>query len=151
MPSKARQKKIMEKLNRAQKCSILGPQNLGSGGPRPPGPPWIRTWKIHRPANYLQIKIKIGKRKQVYIFGPMFRSVLPHVNEVWGKVMLLHLSVSHSVHGEGAAMMSLPVIDSTTLQTAPPCRQHSSPWTAPPPDRTTLWTAPPHRQHHPPA
>ena len=25
-------KKIMEKLNRAQKCSILGPQNLGSRG-----------------------------------------------------------------------------------------------------------------------
>ena len=39
MLSEARQKKIMEKLNRAQKCSILGPQNLGSGG----GPPWIRT------------------------------------------------------------------------------------------------------------
>ena len=33
MPSEGRQKKIMEKLNRAQKCSILGPQNLGSGGP----------------------------------------------------------------------------------------------------------------------
>ena len=33
MLSEARQKKIMEKLNRAQKCSILGPQNLGSGGP----------------------------------------------------------------------------------------------------------------------
>ena len=32
MPSEARQKKIMEKLNRAQKCSILGPQNLGLGG-----------------------------------------------------------------------------------------------------------------------
>ena len=30
----------MEKLNRAAKCSILGPQNLGSGGG--PGPPWIR-------------------------------------------------------------------------------------------------------------
>ena len=29
----------MEKLNRAQKCSILGPQNLGSGGARAPGPP----------------------------------------------------------------------------------------------------------------
>ena len=45
MPSEARQKKIREKLNRAQKCSILGPQNLGSGGgPGPPGPPpWIRT------------------------------------------------------------------------------------------------------------
>ena len=39
MLSEARQKKIMEKLNRAQKCSILGPQNLGSGGPRR-----IRTW-----------------------------------------------------------------------------------------------------------
>ena len=40
MLSEARQKKIMEKLNRAQKCSILGPQNLGSGGgPGPPGPP----------------------------------------------------------------------------------------------------------------
>ena len=39
MPSKARQKKIMEKLNRAQKCSILGPQNLGSGGTRAPGAP----------------------------------------------------------------------------------------------------------------
>ena len=39
MPSEARQKKIMEKLNRAQKCSILGPQNLGSGGARAPGVP----------------------------------------------------------------------------------------------------------------
>ena len=39
MPSEARQKKIMQKLNRAQKCSILGPQNLGSGGPGPPGVP----------------------------------------------------------------------------------------------------------------
>ena len=37
MPSEARQKKIMEKLNRAQKCSILGPQNLGSRGAGPPG------------------------------------------------------------------------------------------------------------------
>ena len=36
MLSEARQKKIMEKLNRAQKCSILGPQNLGSGAPAPP-------------------------------------------------------------------------------------------------------------------
>ena len=40
MLSEARQKKIMEKLNRAQKCSILGPQNLGSRrGSGPPGPP----------------------------------------------------------------------------------------------------------------
>ena len=39
MPSEARQKKIMEKLNRAQKFSILWPQNLGSGGARAPGAP----------------------------------------------------------------------------------------------------------------
>ena len=44
-----RGKKIMEKLNRAQKCSILGPQNLGSrGGPGPRGPPWIRTCRIFK-------------------------------------------------------------------------------------------------------
>ena len=29
----------MEKLNRVQKCSILGPQNLGSRGGWAPGPP----------------------------------------------------------------------------------------------------------------
>ena len=54
MPSEARQKKIMEKLNRAQKCSILGPQNLGSGGgPGPrappgsaPGIPGLRMFKL---------------------------------------------------------------------------------------------------------
>ena len=40
MLSEVRQKKIMEKLNRAQKCSILGPQNLRSrGGARAPGAP----------------------------------------------------------------------------------------------------------------
>ena len=44
MPSEARQKKIMEKLTRAQKCSILGPQNLGSRGGAGP-PPWIRYWE----------------------------------------------------------------------------------------------------------
>ena len=36
MPSKARQKKIIEKLNRAQKCSILGPQNRAPGAPLDP-------------------------------------------------------------------------------------------------------------------
>ena len=39
MPSEARQKKYKEKLNRAQNCSILGPQNLGSGGTRAPRAP----------------------------------------------------------------------------------------------------------------
>ena len=37
----------MEKLNRAQKCSILGPQNLGSRGGPGPGPPWIRTCTLY--------------------------------------------------------------------------------------------------------
>ena len=37
MPSEVKQK-IMEKLNRAQKCSILGHQNLESRGARPPPP-----------------------------------------------------------------------------------------------------------------
>ena len=46
MPSEARQKKIMEKLNRAQKCSILEPQNLGSGGDRAPGAPLDPHLKI---------------------------------------------------------------------------------------------------------
>ena len=32
-------KKIMEKLNRAQKCSILGPQKLGSRGAQDHGAP----------------------------------------------------------------------------------------------------------------
>ena len=40
MPNEARQKKIKEKLNRAQKYSILGPQNLGWGGVAPR----IRAW-----------------------------------------------------------------------------------------------------------
>ena len=42
MLSKARRKKIVEKLNRAQKCSILGPQNLGSRG-APPGSAPVTT------------------------------------------------------------------------------------------------------------
>ena len=35
-------KKNTEQLKEGLKSSILGPQNLGSGGPRPLGPPWIR-------------------------------------------------------------------------------------------------------------
>ena len=38
MLSKARQK-ITDKVDRDQKCSILGPQNFGLGGPLPPPPP----------------------------------------------------------------------------------------------------------------
>ena len=32
---------------------------------------------------------------------------LPLANEVWGKVMFLHLSVSHSVHGKGYLPLGL--------------------------------------------
>ena len=46
--------------------------------------------------------------------------LLRPAKEVWGKVMFLHLSVCPQ--GEGGAVMSLPVIDSTP-----------TPWTAPPP------------------
>ena len=48
MLSEARQKKIMEKLNRAQKCSILGPQNLGSGGAPPGSAPDIEPIRVPR-------------------------------------------------------------------------------------------------------
>ena len=49
MPSETRQKKIIEKLNRAQKCSILGPQALRSRGAGPLGPPGsapVFRWNI---------------------------------------------------------------------------------------------------------
>ena len=39
MPSEARLKKNTEQLKEGLKSSILGPQNLGSGGPGPLGPP----------------------------------------------------------------------------------------------------------------
>ena len=62
MPSEARQKKIMEKLNRAQKCSILGPQNLGSGGgPGPPGPPLDPHLNKQVHLELYEIKICQGK------------------------------------------------------------------------------------------
>ena len=38
-------------------------------------------------------------RKGAWVIGLKDRSsLLPAANEVWGKVMFLHLSVSHSVH-----------------------------------------------------
>ena len=53
MRSEGRQKKIMEKLNRAQKCSILGPQNLGSGGgPGPPLDPHLKSKNAASTSDY---------------------------------------------------------------------------------------------------
>ena len=46
----------MEKLNRAQKCSILGPQNLGSKGSLGPWDPlWICTWSIKLVSNTINL------------------------------------------------------------------------------------------------
>ena len=45
----------MEKLNRAQKCSILGPQNLGSrgGGPGPRDHPGSAPEEKHQKVGHL--------------------------------------------------------------------------------------------------
>ena len=50
MPSEARQKKIMEKLNRAQICSILGPQNSGPRGLF--GKSWIHQYLHNQLVKY---------------------------------------------------------------------------------------------------
>ena len=63
MPSKARQKKIMEKLNKAQKCPISGSQNPGPRGIRAPGPPHgsapgeHSTWIFHVALWHFTLKI----------------------------------------------------------------------------------------------
>ena len=75
MPSEARQKKIMEKLNRAQKCSILGPQNLGSGGARAPGAPPGSAPELCRLSNFSStfrtsgsmFKAKCSKRRKTLV------------------------------------------------------------------------------------
>ena len=57
---------------------------------------------------------------------PLPCTLLPPANDVWSKVMLLHLCVSHSFHrGEGCVTMSLPVMNNTPVA-APPARQHPS-------------------------
>ena len=51
----------MEKLNKAQKCSISGPEKLGSRGPGPQ-PPWFQpgehsTWIFHVALWHFTLKI----------------------------------------------------------------------------------------------
>ena len=89
----------------------------------------------------------------------MIITLLPIANEVWGKVMSLHLSVCHSVHKGGCYNVTFCYgqhlsgqhhpLDSN-LQTAPPSWTAPSPWTAPPPGQhhhpqtaPTHWTVPP--------
>ena len=63
MPSEARQKK----LDRAPKWSILGPQNLGSGGgPGPRGPP-------------------PGSASVICVVKEIIRQV-KHGKQIWGKI-----------------------------------------------------------------
>ena len=62
-----------------------------------------------------------------YQFCPQQDLLLPPANEVWGKVMFLHLSVCPQ--GEWGVMMSLPVMDSTpppsgTAEPPPPGQHH---------------------------
>ena len=78
MPSEAKQKKIMEKLNRAQKCSILGPQNLGSRGARAPGAPpesapGTNTVLLRLSLHIINIEIRLKCNVRILIFE-MFTS-----------------------------------------------------------------------------
>ena len=73
MPSEARQKKIMEKLNRAQKCSILGPQNLGSvGGPGPRAPPPGSAPVIRRTLRLEINRMQLTSAKEIKRLNPKF-------------------------------------------------------------------------------
>ena len=70
MPSEAGQKNIIEKLNRAQKCSILEPQNLGSRGgwaPAPPPPPGSAPELVARTMNIPQhiVRFKAGVENRI--------------------------------------------------------------------------------------
>ena len=66
----------MEKLNRAQKCSILGPQNLGSrGGPGPRGPPGSA------PATYVA-QTKNEQKKQNKTKNNRFASNAPRIIQI---------------------------------------------------------------------
>ena len=81
MPSEVRQKKIMEKLNRAQKCSILGPQNLGSVGARAPGPPGSAP-VIHVYLMYMQVDGV--QNKQVFLLYEGVWTRIPEIRCVIG-------------------------------------------------------------------
>ena len=72
MPSKVRQKKIMEKLNRAQKCSILGPQNLGSrGGGPPPLDPHLKRANKGNPIPFFAELPKVIKHSSSISLTPI--------------------------------------------------------------------------------
>ena len=58
----------MEKLNRAQKCSILGPQNLGSGGP-PLGPHLVSSIPFEHIDSEMNEECNFDKNQ-------LFRSIL---------------------------------------------------------------------------
>ena len=49
----------------------------------------------------------IGQVLQMFAFITAKKNFLPQANEVWGKVMFSQACVSHSVHGEGGAGVSV--------------------------------------------
>ena len=66
----------MEKLNRAQKCSILGPQNLGSGGawaPRAPLDPHL----LNELAQLDQENIKMMDAKVTFPLHKQMAHLMP--------------------------------------------------------------------------
>ena len=78
MPSEARQKKIMEKLNRAQKCSILGPQNLGSReGARASGAPPGSAPGIHTEWWQWQRYRSSCEHLHLFVLNPFMTTPLP--------------------------------------------------------------------------
>ena len=76
----------MEKLNRAQKCSILGPQNLGSrAGLGPPGAPLPLNPYLHNMKSFHDVILKLlwNYSKQLFrchdcCFSTLFCSVTNH-------------------------------------------------------------------------
>ena len=138
MPSEARQKKIMEKLNRAQKCSILGPQNLGSGGgPGPPGPPL----DPHLELSTSELITNVANRKQLH--GDQFSNNQSEACLCFYRPQgNVFTPVCHSVHrGTGSAQplqMQTPQGWADPPRCRPPrcrpCRVEQIPLDADPPD-----------------
>ena len=122
MSSEARQKKNMVKLNRAQKCSILGPQNPG---PRPPPPDphlyYRRNYRLQLPFTLLVYNSCGGSRiSQRDVHGgewcPLVdRSVTEVVNR-WGVIhgdMMETIEFSRNAQSSRLSFPELNSVEST--------------------------------------
>ena len=76
---------------------VPGRPTLGKHTPRSDTPPNRQPPRaVH--AGIWSTSIKYASHWNAFLFSCSFQQFLPPVNEVWGKVMFLHLSVSHSGH-----------------------------------------------------